>query len=274
VPAGIFGENGGKSKQLYDYLYSQTRGAVVPRRKIRMPKDKLMKAAGIGSEVTLRKNLQRLRETGLINEEMVCGNHGGNEYEVLTPEEVSERGLTPSRPSRPSTPPYTLYLREGLDPLEDRGSRPCLSPLDTTTSGKDKTFLKDVRTFDDDEAFAELLALFKQASKDLTGKSPQAGERDRWRELGELMVTELRIASARTTISSLPAFLTEHLRRRLWKKDKGQVEETGDQIEAQAANTLTPEQVKKCEDCGGTGFYYPKGFEGGVARCRHEILRK
>lgn len=32
--------------------------------------------------------------------------------------------------------------------------------------------------------------------------------------------------------------------------------------------------ISQCPDCNGTGFYYPKGIEGGVARCRHEQLRK
>ena len=32
--------------------------------------------------------------------------------------------------------------------------------------------------------------------------------------------------------------------------------------------------VKQCPDCNGSGFYYPKGIEGGVARCKHEHLRK
>jgi hypothetical protein len=32
--------------------------------------------------------------------------------------------------------------------------------------------------------------------------------------------------------------------------------------------------VSQCPDCKGTGFYYPKGAEGGVARCKHEQLRK
>jgi hypothetical protein len=30
----------------------------------------------------------------------------------------------------------------------------------------------------------------------------------------------------------------------------------------------------KCPDCKGTGFYYPKGPEGGVARCKHERLKE
>jgi hypothetical protein len=32
--------------------------------------------------------------------------------------------------------------------------------------------------------------------------------------------------------------------------------------------------ASQCLDCKGTGFYYPKGVEGGVARCKHEQLGK
>jgi hypothetical protein len=32
--------------------------------------------------------------------------------------------------------------------------------------------------------------------------------------------------------------------------------------------------TSQCPDCHGTGFYYPKGMEGGVAKCKHEQLRK
>lgn len=32
--------------------------------------------------------------------------------------------------------------------------------------------------------------------------------------------------------------------------------------------------ISQCPDCHGSGFYYPKGVEGGVARCKHEQLRK
>jgi hypothetical protein len=32
--------------------------------------------------------------------------------------------------------------------------------------------------------------------------------------------------------------------------------------------------TSRCPDCHGSGFYYPKGVEGGVARCKHEQLRK
>ena len=30
--------------------------------------------------------------------------------------------------------------------------------------------------------------------------------------------------------------------------------------------------TSQCPDCNGTGFYYPQGVEGGVARCKHERL--
>lgn len=32
--------------------------------------------------------------------------------------------------------------------------------------------------------------------------------------------------------------------------------------------------VSQCPDCNGTGFYYPRGVEAGVARCKHEQFRK
>ena len=32
--------------------------------------------------------------------------------------------------------------------------------------------------------------------------------------------------------------------------------------------------TSQCPDCNGTGFYYPQGIEGGVARCKHERLTK
>jgi hypothetical protein len=32
--------------------------------------------------------------------------------------------------------------------------------------------------------------------------------------------------------------------------------------------------ISQCPDCKGTGFYYPKGIEGGVARCKHQRLKE
>jgi hypothetical protein len=41
-----------------------------------------------------------------------------------------------------------------------------------------------------------------------------------------------------------------------------------------AGETSLNRDTSQCPDCNGTGFYYPQGIEGGVARCKHERLRK
>jgi hypothetical protein len=271
IPAGIFGEYGSKAKEIYDYLYQQTRGAVVPKRKVRVPKERLMRGAGIGSEVTLRKNLMRLRAANLVEETVVPGKHGGNEYEVFLPEEI---GLTGSNPLYPLYRGYTLSNREGLPPLDSRGSRPCPSPTDSTDYREDKTSLKDLRKIDDDDAaLAGLSETLKSAVRELTGKNPSPTESERWRELAELLVTELKIAAARTNVSSVPAFLTEHLRRRLWKLDKRPAGVEGKQGATEEKSGLSTEQIKSCPDCGGSGMYYPDGYDKGVAKCKHEGLK-
>jgi hypothetical protein len=89
--------------------------------------------------------------------------------------------------------------------------------------------------------------------------------------VAEVLATELRIAAGRTTISSVPAFLAEHLRRRLWKKEKRQIEEEG-KSETGRQDVRDVADASKCPDCFGTGMWYPEGFEKGVARCRHENL--
>jgi hypothetical protein len=41
-----------------------------------------------------------------------------------------------------------------------------------------------------------------------------------------------------------------------------------------ATGPFTNLDASQCPDCHGSGFYYPKGVEGGVARCKHEQLRR
>ncbi|MFL6285163.1 MAG: hypothetical protein ACJ74Q_18650 [Pyrinomonadaceae bacterium] len=110
-----------------------------------------------------------------------------------------------------------------------------------------------------------------KTAEEITGRTPSSAERERWLELAEVLSAELKIAAGRTTVSSVPAFLTEHLRRRLWKKDK-------QQIEAESAQSKTEDSPKldasQCPDCFGTGMFYPEGFDKGVARCEHKSLRK
>jgi hypothetical protein len=113
----------------------------------------------------------------------------------------------------------------------------------------------------------------KQAALDVTGKGLTPTDARRWGELAEVLVTELKIAAGRTMVSSMPAFLAEHLRRRLWKKDKRQLDGE-EKAAAGAPQPAAKVDASKCPDCFGTGMWYPEGFEKGVARCTHEKLRK
>ena len=45
-------------------------------------------------------------------------------------------------------------------------------------------------------------------------------------------------------------------------------------LHPETANPSSNLDTSQCPDCNGTGFYYPKGIEGGVARCKHEQLRR
>jgi|SRR5829696_111499 len=78
-------------------------------------------------------------------------------------------------------------------------------------------------------------------------------EAERWEQLAELLITELKFAAGRPNGSSVPTFLTEHLRRRLWKKEKRQIEEEG----RPRAGNDRPEangNASQCPDCFGTGM--------------------
>ena len=88
VPDGLFI---GKSKQIYDYLYSITRGAVQPKRSVRVTKTNLMRNADIGAERTLRKNLAHLQSLGLIKITEFTGQQFGNSYETFLPEEIASK---------------------------------------------------------------------------------------------------------------------------------------------------------------------------------------
>ena len=87
------------------------------------------------------------------------------------------------------------------------------------------SFKTNNTNYDDNEAFARFIESWKKVAKEVTGKEPSRAEAARWQQLADVLITELKIAAARTTISSVPAFLSEHLRRRLWKKDKQQLSE-------------------------------------------------
>lgn len=264
----------GKSLQLYNYLWSQSRGAINPIRTVRRSRPQLLRGAGFGSMGTVERCVDFLVEVGLLKVRSIVGEAEGNEYEVFTPEEVGPAlfGLPPSMGTTHETGNTESTLKQVLPVIPETGSTgSTLSSNESEVSGGPKTSFKTEEQKLDDEALAQFAAAMKQATLDVTGKGLTHADTQRWGELADMLVTELKIAAGRTTISSVPAFLAEHLRRRLWKKDKRQLDGEEKAV-ADAPQPAAKVDASKCPDCFGTGMWYPEGFDKGVARCKHEKL--
>ena len=259
----------GKSKQLYDYLYSKTRGAIVPVRSVKLPKPAIMKGAAIGSERTLLKNINHLKSLGLIKVSYTDGQHDGNEYEVFMPEEIGLR-----TPPTPPTPRHAPTDVPSVPPVESGVGGVGLNAVKSTSSETPKTSFKtNTERDDDDAALAGLIGSLKSATKEITGRELSPAESERWRELADVLVAELKIAAARTTVSSVPSFLAEHLRRRLWKIDKKQARAEGRELPDETSSMQQSiVDASSCPDCGGSGWWYPEGELKGVSKCKHEKL--
>jgi hypothetical protein len=261
IPEGLFR---GKSKQVWDYLWSITRGAVVPTRSTRKSRREIKASSGLGSMVTVDAALEHLENVGLIAIKPAIGSLIGNEYEVFTPEETSTSTSSIARSSRITQKVDELDVPESSSASTTQLVENSGSWEQPNTSFK----TKDINT--DDEAFAEFAATVRKTAREITGKEPSKAEAARWAEVAEVLMTELKIAAGRTTVSSVPAFLAEHLRRRLWKKEKRQIE--AEAAEQKASAPARKVDASQCPDCFGTGMFYPEGFDKGVARCPHSKL--
>lgn len=256
----------------------------------------LMKLSGIRSRNTVHKALYGLIEK--LSVEKVgesLGNPFGPRYRVYGPQEIVRRrkaaGMVIDHQTKriterggiPTGIPEGIPdgIPSGYPKFWDRGipnfgivGIPKFGILLNRVNNTDENYLAEGSSSNrqggnDDEAFAGFIELMSKTSEEVTGRGPSGAERDRWLELAEVLSTELKIAAGRTTLSSVPAFLAEHLRRRLWKKEKRQVEAEAEQ----QSPARTPEtDASQCPDCFGTGMWYPEGFDRGVARCGHEKL--
>jgi hypothetical protein len=265
VPERVFR---GKSKHVYDYLWSMSRGAVVPSRSVRKSRKEIQKGSGLGSMVTVDAAIDHLQKVGMIHVRHAVGSLVGNEYEVFTYEESSTSSTSTS-----STSSLAQNLVELVEPESSTTRRTQVIDSQRTSGEPNTSFKTNTEKLDDEaaplpKAFFEM---FERVSKDLTGNGIGPAETSKYIELAEVLITELRIAAGRTTVSSVPAFLTEHLRRRLWKKDRRQVEEEGKSAAVGRGETVKVD-ASQCPDCFGTGMWYPEGFDKGVARCGHEKL--
>jgi hypothetical protein len=226
-----------------------------------------MKGAGM-TRHTFRAHIHRLISFGLVEVEEKPGEHGGNVYTVYLPEETepqkTDRG---DRGDRGDKVPV----------VQGSQAHPCDRGINTDisiTSGVSKTSFKTDERDDDDEALAGLSKTLRETHLELTGRTLSNAEAERWKEVGEVLMAELRIAAARTTVSNVPAFLAEHLRRRLWKVDKRQARAEGRELPDEAMKVAPAIDAASCPDCAGSGWHYPEGVEKGVRKCKHEKLIK
>jgi len=212
LPDGVFR---GKSKQVWDYLWSISRGAVVPKRVVKKARKEIKAGSGLGSMVTVDAAIEHLQQMGLLAVRPAVGSLSGNEYEVFTPEEsqiLGARYTSTSSISRSSSPTHNL---DDLDILDSSISSTTLIPLESKISGLPNTFLN---THDDDThtPLAEFTEILLDAAQAILGGEVPNTDRERilWNECGCVLADELRNAAARTgAISSVPAFLAAHLRR-------------------------------------------------------------
>jgi hypothetical protein len=215
MPSGIFR---GKSKQVWDYLWSVSRGAILPTRFIKKSRKEIKQGSGLGSMVTVDAAIEHLQQIGLLKVDKSIGSLNGNSYKIFTPEE-SIQNLTGST-SISSISRYTSPIQklDILDILETSNTSITQTQENKETYSSAKTSFKDIEE-NDDEAFAAMLKVLTDMCEKISGKMPAKNQKENWKELAELLAMELEIAAARTkSISNVPAFLTEHLRRRLLGK--------------------------------------------------------
>jgi hypothetical protein len=274
LPSGLFP---GSTKKVYDALYLRTLGAIIPVKRIKASRRDLLTWTGIRNLKTIDNHIRYLMAKGLIIRHWELGSNEGSSYEVRLPEELQDQS-----PPLPTTgghsPPDTTSQNLGIPTTQKMGSGgegQSVVNAATYTSAKTSFKTNTERSDDDDAtALAAMIRTLKNATKEITGKESSLMDGDRWNELAEVLVAELKIAAARTTVSSVPAFLAEHLRRRLWKIDKKQARAEGRELPDEAVSQITNIDASACPDCSGSGWWYPEGEGKGVAKCKHANLRQ
>ncbi|MGI8545364.1 MAG: hypothetical protein ACR2MD_18055 [Aridibacter sp.] len=206
----------GKSKQIYDYLWSVSRGAIQPTREVRKTHKEIMTGAGIGSRNTVVNGMKHLLSIGLIDFNSDVGKAQGNLYQVFAPEEIGYTSLGDTTGITDTTGlPQKVVIP--VTPLSG------ITDTTQTIENKDiysspKTFFKDFKYIDDETlpAFLKMIDKLSEISEKLTGKKSSKFESETWERLGDLLINELIRAKEKTdSVSSVPAFLTEVLKRKL-----------------------------------------------------------
>jgi hypothetical protein len=208
----------GKSKQVWDYVWSVSRGAINPSRTIRKSRKEIKDGAKLGSMVTVDAAIEHLVKVELLKVIPNVGSIGGNEYEIFTPEETNL-----SSTSIASTSRYTSLTQkvDDLDVLESGNTSRGQVEEKKDSSGLPNTLLKTYKDDDDNarviETFLGMTKKLDAAAKNITGKGVSKSEAEKWAILADLLILELEVAASRAGgVSSVPAFLTEVLRRQFF----------------------------------------------------------
>jgi hypothetical protein len=207
----------GKSKQVYDYFWSQSRGNIKPLRTTQRTNKQIKDGTGIGSKNTVADAIKHLEEIGLIIKNTTAGESAGNLYEIFTPEELGYPNLLgiPNIIGLPSedglATQKTGYLGFPETGMPDSNK----TVINPTVYENTNTSFKDINK-NDDEAFTDFTKKFQELAKEVTGQKLTKRDSESLGKLADLLILEFRIAAQRTgSVSSVPAFLTEILRRRL-----------------------------------------------------------
>jgi hypothetical protein len=219
IPQGMFK---GLSKHTYDVLYKLTRGAINPRREVQLTRLELIKLTRL-SENTQRAHVKYLSVAGLLKITYHTGKHEGAIYEVLVPEELDTS--IPTNPYQVVPTTANQYQPKASTSKEYQNLVPVTSQNLVGVSTTDFIDNKEVnnpiiqretKNKNDDEVFGQFLEKFQSVSEELTGKKLSGNDSANLAKLADLLILELRMAARRTgNISSIPAFLTEILRRKL-----------------------------------------------------------
>jgi hypothetical protein len=159
----------GKSKQLYDYLYSQTRGYITPRYTARLTRAQIMTGAGIGSINTFMSHINRLKEQGTLTVKFINGSQGGNYYSVYLPEEIGLPDQYQEHQEYHQEQQHQELVRVPVSgpATGETGQK----PLDSDNYGSSKTSFKTIDNTDDElaAAFSDLNKIFGEITSSLTG---------------------------------------------------------------------------------------------------------
>jgi hypothetical protein len=222
----------GKSKQIYDYLWSISRGAIKPDRIARKTKKEIMQGTGIGSKNTVASGINHLQSIQLIKVLTTAGSNEGNEYEVFTPDELgytTPEGLPnltgvpiePGQTTKNGAPSFDWATRAaqkvGVLGLPISGS----PSMGQTQENKiaytvSKTFLKTLKQIDDETALIRAFEKLDEAARTATGSGLTKSDLEAFENIIDLLIDMTTIAATKTdSVTTYLKFAEANLKKRL-----------------------------------------------------------